>query len=159
MDSGFLFQSTRPRGARLFLPAFASTSQRVSIHAPAWGATHVRDSTELVQKVSIHAPAWGATNPSAKPQTGGRLFQSTRPRGARLLRTGEFHAWKRVSIHAPAWGATDKLGLEWKPFIVSIHAPAWGATDKLGLEWKPFIVSIHAPAWGATATVSHKKTS
>ncbi len=33
------FQSTRPRGARRAFPADASGDLRVSIHAPAWGAT------------------------------------------------------------------------------------------------------------------------
>jgi len=34
-----LFQSTRPRGARLIALSFPFLTQRVSIHAPAWGAT------------------------------------------------------------------------------------------------------------------------
>ena len=33
----------------------------VSIHAPAWGATHLRRGHERLTVVSIHAPAWGAT--------------------------------------------------------------------------------------------------
>ena len=56
----FLFQSTRPRGARppsrAAMPAYF-----VSIHAPAGGATRVRVCVSLAAK-----------------------FQSTRPRGARL---------------------------------------------------------------------------
>ena len=38
MMSG-LFQSTRPRGARLTRPSIAGVDSLVSIHAPAWGAT------------------------------------------------------------------------------------------------------------------------
>jgi len=78
----------------------------VSIHAPAWGATLARCLEQQAYDVSIHAPAWGATslhgrrtkqaigfNPRARV---GRdlpdicsilihtMFQSTRPRGARL---------------------------------------------------------------------------
>ena len=78
---------------------------RVSIHAPAWGATMgfvVKASGVLV---SIHAPAWGATrvllqlhwvlrrfNPRARVGRDAKRaglvskdswFQSTRPRGAR----------------------------------------------------------------------------
>ena len=33
----------------------------VSIHAPAWGATHALATTAMNFEVSIHAPAWGAT--------------------------------------------------------------------------------------------------
>ena len=100
------FQSTRPRGARRGLWPGCAHGARVSIHAPAWGATRPRRDVQECHAVSIHAPAWGATcatagqsiptagfNPRARV---GRdlppvslnsiyaLFQSTRPRGARL---------------------------------------------------------------------------
>ncbi len=80
----------------------------ISIHAPAWGATGFFKSFRI-QKIiiSIHAPAWGATcllwpllalyiyfNP--RPRVGGdviapatgtvaTVFQSTPPRGGRLI--------------------------------------------------------------------------
>ena len=54
------FQSTRPRGAR------RSGKQR----------------TSCTRKVSIHAPAWGATS-AARANIRFQSFQSTRPRGAR----------------------------------------------------------------------------
>ena len=56
---------------------------KVSIHAPAWGATRPAVHPGVQKLVSIHAPAWGATRPD--------LVQA--------IKTG-------VSIHAPAWGAT-----------------------------------------------------
>ena len=59
---------------------------RVSIHAPAWGATFTRQIVNGQEGVSIHAPAWGATV---------RIL-------ARPVDT-------LVSIHAPAWGATAYL--------------------------------------------------
>ena len=55
---------------------------RVSIHAPAWGATTSRGSCRHASVVSIHAPAWGATC-STRLSMPNRLFQSTRPHGAR----------------------------------------------------------------------------
>nr|CBX28938.1 hypothetical protein N47_B20840 [uncultured Desulfobacterium sp.] len=80
-----MFQSTRPHGARHDVLHYWRDLQRVSIHAPAWGATYIWEYDEVLPRVSIHAPAWGAT---------------------RLLSLwGEL---KRVSIHAPAWGATTK---------------------------------------------------
>ena len=55
------FQSTPPRGGRRLLGAKAALAFRVSIHAPAWGATG--DTLVYTDSgwVSIHAPAWGAT--------------------------------------------------------------------------------------------------
>ena len=83
------FQSTRPRGARRF-PARTPTrrSWRVSIHAPARGATHRPRRPPRSLRVSIHAPARGATH----RQTLKSLqiqFQSTRPRGARPPTDGQ----------------------------------------------------------------------
>ena len=59
---------------------------RVSIHAPAWGATCRIRRKDRNCLVSIHAPAWGATE--GMGLTEAQLF---------------------VSIHAPAWGATRFL--------------------------------------------------
>ena len=61
----------------------AQVPDPVSIHAPAWGATHGTIGGTHDRLVSIHAPAWGATVEK---------------------RSGSQHL--RVSIHAPAWGAT-----------------------------------------------------
>ena len=101
----FLFQSTRPRGARRRSSLLRSELGEVSIHAPARGAT----------STSGHSMRWL------------RKFQSTRPRGARRdppcrsrgcacfnprAREGRDHDRARlvdfgsVSIHAPARGAT-----------------------------------------------------
>ncbi len=56
-------------------------------------------------RVSIHAPAWGATRLSWT--TGPRReFQSTPPHGGRLHQRGRQRLGQHVSIHAPAWGAT-----------------------------------------------------
>ena len=146
-----IFQSTRPRGARQSNLSLLQRTLRISIHAPAWGATELTEAETLQwefqstrprgarqnecldqkapSEISIHAPAWGATG-----------------RGASSSGSG------RISIHAPAWGATRRR--ERLPYasLISIHAPAWGAT-----EYKPEMVftdgiSIHAPAWGATVT-------
>ena len=55
--------------------------------------------------ISIHAPAWGATeNGENRPVR--KLFQSTRPRGARRILVCPIDTLLVISIHAPAWGAT-----------------------------------------------------
>ena len=63
MDPGrVMFQSTHPRGVRRRQPCAGASHHRVSIHAPAWGATGTGGNTMRVGRpVSIHAPAWGAT--------------------------------------------------------------------------------------------------
>ena len=82
--AGLLFQSTRPRGARLFINS--------------------GDVAEI--EVSIHAPAWGATGSSTVASVPCAVFQSTRPRGARHDTFNRILVGDDVSIHAPAWGAT-----------------------------------------------------
>ena len=57
----FVFQSTHPRGVRRRLHHIAVAASPVSIHAPAWGATYFILCSRVERRVSIHAPAWGAT--------------------------------------------------------------------------------------------------
>ena len=56
-------------------------------------------------KISIHAPARGATNRTESTLTGSS-FQSTLPRGERRLSSGIGYFAMYISIHAPARGAT-----------------------------------------------------
>ena len=119
------FQSTRPRGARRqdqtgrphaqgFNPRARvgrdhhrpadRDPKRVSIHAPAWGATRGPQSRCCSCKVSIHAPAWGATRSATA--TSAPIGFNPRARVGRDLLMPLAGASKQVSIHAPAWGAT-----------------------------------------------------
>ncbi len=105
-QAGKAFQSTPPHGGRRERIGAAIRRGKVSIHAPAWGATGnaLREFRDEV--VSIHAPAWGATT-GLRHDLGDAL----------------------VSIHAPAWGATVGALRGPQADEVSIHAPAWGATS------------------------------
>ena len=149
------FQSTRPRGARLGIPGYRSTCSafqstrprgarrsvkmddlcrlRVSIHAPARGATPARCLTPAPAPVSIHAPARGATA-AIQMVLNAMAFQSTRPRGARRGRSARWARRRAVSIHAPARGATSRLRVHARSPRVSIHAPARGATSSAALR-------------------------
>ena len=121
-------------------------------------------------KISIHAPAKGATN--ARYGVHWMVqFQFTLPRRERRRTTRrtayseDFNSRSRegsdfalllhtlcskISIHAPAKGATNR-----RPFgvcckVISIHAPAKGATTG-DASFNPYYgISIHAPAKGAT---------
>ena len=100
--------------------------------------------------VSIHAPAWGATH-ATNLDLPGEAFQSTPPHGGRLIAKITARRAGYVSIHAPAWGATfyDAYSL---PVFLFQSTPPHG-----GRQMNPFTsenilrVSIHAPAWGATS--------
>ena len=55
------FQSTLPRGERLYDIEQYADAPAISIHAPARGATAVTGSHGELLTISIHAPARGAT--------------------------------------------------------------------------------------------------
>ena len=78
-----LFQSTRPRGARRSTKA-PSATQEVSIHAPAWGATR-RPAHHWPRRVCFNPRARVGRDLLRRLRRLLRLFQSTRPRGARLV--------------------------------------------------------------------------
>ena len=126
-----------------------STSRRVSIHAPARGAT----SAHSVQKLC-------------------KVFQSTHPHGVRLTKH-HFNQQKYgfnprtrtgcdVSIREDAdnkhcfnprtrTGCDDLTCVYPHKYVVSIHAPARGATAGRTFTCPRVSVSIHAPARGATS--------
>ena len=79
----FVFQSTRPYGARPSSYGTDPPFEMVSIHTPLWGATTTNDALAQCQQVSIHTPLWGATLLSIAILHSLLLFQSTRPYGAR----------------------------------------------------------------------------
>jgi len=165
----------------------------VSIHAPARGATKINISIVLLTVcfnprtregcdhpyIDLHSPQQ-RFNPRTRegcdrcitPKRSWRHcgFQSTHPRGVRLLDSATLDRFVViVSIHAPARGATRNLGgfvmvvLEFQSTHprgvrllaqllicssvrrVSIHAPARGATPRTYRGKLRLIVSIHAP--------------
>ena len=157
-NSGALFQSTRPRGARLTLCLLSNFFNYVSIHAPTWGAT---------DEESCYSRRACSFNPRAH-----------------VGRDKIYQDWYRkssyVSIHAPTWGATQQhhRGLDREK--VSIHAPTWGATGRADKDYKSQMfqstrprgarrsvqkfaclkpkVSIHAPTWGATEMIDSRSS-
>ena len=163
--------NSRAREGRDWAEQAAEEYDKVSIHAPARGATNTKTPRCNEQNVSIHAPARGATEHKGllnldalfqftRPR-GARLssmpirptsdkFQFTRPRGARLF--GIFHSLSIIfCFNSRAREGRDRrfiLG-EWCQ-AVSIHAPARGATTAEASSFWLTLVSIHAPARGAT---------
>ena len=80
----------------------------------------------------------------------GLQFQSTHPRGVRLVLVCGRCKDTLVSIHAPTRGATDKANDLCPHQSVSIHAPTRGATTSTSCRRILQTVSIHAPTRGAT---------
>ena len=124
-----------------------------------------------ILRISIHAPARGATSSLISPFSFA-LFQSTLPRGERLVLLFITHNLMSISIHAPARGATPFIFCKFQPPVfqstlprgerlrtsvfcfllcmISIHAPARGATRHRVSPGQFLRISIHAPARGAT---------
>ena len=147
------FQSTLPRGERRTDQGKRRLLDKISIHAPARGAT-----TRSYQLRSTHK----YFNPRSREGSDKRRpvfrinryrFQSTLPRGERrrLFKVAgslvDFNprsregsdqrqqqqscSWQRISIHAPARGATQQRRRFGARQTISIHAPARGATNNL----------------------------
>ena len=145
--------------------------QRVSIHAPAWGATKPRWSLITECDVSIHAPAWGATGaPAARRGYPGRFnsrsrmgsdpgpwvqaknhtrFQFTLPHGERPAST-------RPRSTAGGFQFTLPHGERLGRVVHKAHVLGFNSRSRMGSDAKTKLfakwdkVSIHAPAWGAT---------
>ena len=146
------------------------TTAPVSIHAPAWGATHIQKFWKQTVWFQSTLPRGERQTPRTCSSSSCR-FQSTLPRGERPYKSGPVHLIKRVSIHAPAWGATGPASPMTPPLAFqstlprgerlpgfSLLLPALCfnprsrvGSDCLGRSDQPVPgVSIHAPAWGAT---------
>ena len=144
----------------------------ISIHAPARGATYPKDYEESENEISIHAPARGATVHIILKRTSREKFQSTLPRGERLVGMARYITKDKISIHAPARGATagnrphsqpgryfnprsregsDKQSRKKKTNSRNFNPRSREGSDIIGgKEFQMPQISIHAPARGAT---------
>jgi len=122
-----VFQSTPPRRGRPFAAYQDHNFTRVSIHAPAKGATLDSGLRPPSRCVSIHAPAKGATFRDLQ-ELSLPLFQSTPPRRGRLSRPRVLHLETRGFNPRPREGGDPCKNGYHVVTLVSIHAPAKGAT-------------------------------
>ena len=129
------------------------------------------EEAQTISKISIHAPAWGATssgmagchghgdfNPRSRMGSDayqalvsaqGDIFQSTLPHGERL--------WRRRSSESPVIFQSTLPHGERPPSLDSMPATRLfqstlphGERQSSGRIISPVKISIHAPAWGAT---------
>ena len=87
---GAWFQFTRPHGARRMVIHITHPDKRFNSRARMGRDLERSAACRLQRDVSIHAPAWGATT-TARRRKRPRMFQFTRPHGARRART----SWRR----------------------------------------------------------------
>ena len=80
-------------------------------------------------------------------------FQSTRPRGARLHIRQSLRPAGRFQSTRPRGARPQTQILNILDRLISIHAPAWGATGLCVRSCRSDKISIHAPAWGATEQI------
>ena len=102
---------------------------RISIHAPARGATVDPFFGSLDHVISIHAPARGATFGTLRSIPAASLFQSTLPRGERLLCGANLKLVIQFQSTLPRGERRNTLLHLLLPLSISIHAPARGATQ------------------------------
>jgi len=125
----FMFQSTHPQGVRRITDKRTKEGYRVSIHAPARGATLHR----------ILCRLWlGSFNPRTRKGCDRLLrswpvprkrFQSTHPQGVRLVIFVLHHSTPMFQSTHPQGVRHYILNNIGVTFHVSIHAPARGATE------------------------------
>ena len=174
------FQSTLPQGERR-CPGFESPhAHRISIHAPARGATDNTENCVVLLLISIHAPARGATIAKAVADYYGYISihapaRGATPDGKRFSGRARYfnpRSRKGSDPKSPTYGA---MCLDFNPrsrkgsdlaksesgsqIWISIHAPARGATGEyLEIYAAVDMISIHAPARGATLQVRDLKS-
>ena len=150
---------------------------RISIHAPAWGATGATDVPRNVVHISIHAPAWGATrsttcitscgvnfNPRSrmgsdvmpgKASSWSRVFQSTLPHGERPTESAA-HAPVVCYFNPRSRMGSDRIVKIGGTLIAYFNPRSrMGSDERLIISVVPCeVISIHAPAWGATVSMA-----
>ena len=108
-------------------PSGKRQSRRISIHAPAWGATNFALLPTLSRTISIHAPAWGATR-TYRPHLSNCINFNPRTRVG-CDNDGCCDTFASVHFNPRTRVGCDDFSPECRRWVViSIHAPAWGAT-------------------------------
>ena len=145
-----IFQSTLPRGERLLRGKKITDQAKISIHAPAWGATVPFLAYECANIHFNPRSRVGSDVLNAISDICVSIFQSTLPRGERRFPQSISSRWEQISIHAPAWGATRDRGSTHETVIFQSTLPR-GERRVLRIPLLQLhSISIHAPAWGAT---------
>mgnify|MGYP000175737740 CR=1 FL=1 len=147
-----LFQSTHPSGVRRPSTRRASPTRHFNPRTPVGCDVPVLVLACIGDRISIHAPQWGAT--SAYHQSpAGALFQSTHPSGVRptdsaaIVRCKQFQSTHPSGVRPPSGDCGRSATADFNP-----RTPVGCDYIFNDLRDTP-LISIHAPQWGATRTV------
>ena len=153
------FQSTPPRGGRLHLCVGLSQTLMFQSTPPRGGRRGHLQGLLYLKRVSIHAPARGATPSLRGSSAPGKLFQSTPPRGGRQSRTLATVISILFQSTPPRGGRPLKHPMAWRDQRVSIHAPARGATPHVSRLPRLWICFNPRPRAGGDAATATAKTA
>ncbi len=143
------FQSTPPRGGRLDRVMMWLDILRVSIHAPARGATHMTDLSSI-PILFQSTPPRGGRPPAFSPAPWWRCF-NPRPRAG-----GDAASVSRRATRTTGFNPRPRAGGDFAPkqppnVLKSFNPRPRAGGDRGGSKsWRADHVSIHAPARGAT---------
>ena len=126
---------------------------KVSIRAPARGATRGRGCGRWYRHISIRAPARGATPPTWTTKRADAVSIRAPARGATAHRP-LLQIKRPVSIRAPARGATQRPRHGGRDTCRFNSRSREGSDDNGGKMRGSNVVSIRAPARGATTTAA-----
>ena len=143
------FQSTLPRRERQIVQENPECCQKISIHAPAKGATPLWPYSSGLSRISIHAPAKGATYFPFVPGVSER-FQSTLPRRERRKYNCAEAAENNFNPRS-----REGSDCECKCSYQRLHYFNPRSREGSDVFFSAFssseeVISIHAPAKGAT---------
>ena len=169
------FNPRSREGSDLFVAVKVWYPMKISIHAPAKGATYLQITIPIRQQFQSTLPRRERPVRSCQGVVSHENF-NPRSREGSDISANNYSNTTAISIHAPAKGATTLLLLSFQIFFhfnprsregsdpvwysffifrnISIHAPAKGATDMLKQRQNACVISIHAPAKGATYNAS-----
>ena len=130
----------------------------ISIHAPAWGATHVQPAVQAPSAYFNPRTRVGCDDCSTAALSSSVYFNPRTRVGCDTLAEDGYYTLSDFNPRTRV-GCDLQLvrNVEHEP-LISIHAPAWGATT---FSWRysaSCMISIHAPAWGATGKYSMQLT-
>ena len=147
------FQSTLPRGERRLANVWRWRSVRYFNPRSREGSDHGQLHCGSTEDISIHAPARGATTPLYGVENYHVISIHAPARGATISCAEPFRI-KIISIHAPARGATDCC------FYTLDNLRHFNPRSREGSDLLSIfvcslqLISIHAPARGATENLS-----
>ena len=146
----FAFQFTPPRGGRRQGGRLLPAKHRISIHAPAWGATQARGLCLRRASIFQFTPPRGGRQLPRHSQFLTVLFQFTPPRGGRP-RSMICPRSRLLFQFTPPRGGRRMVGSS-APTRSNFNSRPRVGGDPRPVCFKRYIqqISIHAPAWGAT---------